>query len=119
MSTSPKAPKTFSVDGLGGAMAMDAASISSGMAFLNAELEKRDPRLLEPLQSVTWMRDIVSRTGGGWVEFSSNYFVDYATTGSNENGIIGGETNTSLQPLAWCCTTYLHVAPLPENHPSK
>ncbi|MGD8188564.1 DUF2184 domain-containing protein [Brevibacillus ginsengisoli] len=93
MNTAPKAPKVFSVDGLGGAILTNDAAIGSGMAFLNAELEKRDPRLLEPLQSVTWMRDIVSKTGGGWVEFTSNYFVDYATTGGNESGIIGGETN--------------------------
>lgn len=73
--------------------ASDAAAVGSSMAFLNAELEKRDTRLLEPLSSVTWPRDIVSRTGGGWVEFTSNMFVDFATTGGNESGIIGGETN--------------------------
>lgn len=89
----PKAPRVFSVDGISGGMLTNDAAIGTGMAFLNAELEKRDPRLLEPLQSVTWMRDIVAKTGGGWVEFTSNYFVDYATSGSNENGIIGGETN--------------------------
>lgn len=91
--TAPKAPKIFTVDALGGPMIMNDAAIGSGMAFLNAELEKRDPRLLEPLASVTWMRDIVSKTGGGWVDFTSNMFVDYATTGGNENGIIGGESN--------------------------
>lgn len=74
-------------------MALDAAAVSSGMAFLVGELEKRDPRLMEPLLSVTWMRDIVSKTGGGYVEFTSNYFVDYATAGANQYGIIGGETN--------------------------
>jgi hypothetical protein len=84
----------FTVPGLaGGSMLANDAAIGSGMAFLNAELEKRDPRLLEPLHSVTWMRDIVARTGGGWVDFTSNYFVDYATTGGNDAGIIGGETN--------------------------
>lgn len=74
-------------------MALDADGLASGMAFLNGELEKRDPRLLEPLTSVTWMRDIVSDVGGGYVDFTSNYFVDYGTTGPNEYGIIGGETN--------------------------
>lgn len=74
-------------------MMMNDAAIGSGMAFLIGELEKRDPRLLEPLQSVTWTRDIVAKTGGGWVDFTSNTFVDYATTGGNESGIIGGETN--------------------------
>jgi hypothetical protein len=90
----PQAPKVFTLDAVGGAMmAMDSASIAGGMAFLTAELEKRDPRLLEPLVSVTWMRDIVAKTGGGWVDYTSNMFVDYATTGGNEDGIIGGESN--------------------------
>ena len=71
---------------------MDAASLGTGMAFLVGELEKRDPKLLEPLTSTTWQRDIVATTGGGWVEFSSNYFVDYATTGANKRGIMGGQT---------------------------
>ncbi len=69
------------------------AAISSGLAFLNGELEKRDPRLFEPLTSVTWMRDIVADTGGGWSEFTSNYFVDYANSGSKSSGLISGETN--------------------------
>ncbi|WP_197091354.1 DUF2184 domain-containing protein [Paenibacillus algorifonticola] len=73
-------------------MLMTDSAIGTGMAFLNGELEKRDPRLLEPLQSVTWQRDIVAKTGGGWVEFTSNYFSDYGTTGGNDAGIIGGET---------------------------
>lgn len=85
--------KIYTVPGFGGGILTNDAAIAGGMAFLNGELEKRDPRLLEPLQSVTWMRDIVAKTGGGWVEFTSNMFIDYATTGSNENGIIGGETN--------------------------
>ncbi|MCR8981639.1 DUF2184 domain-containing protein [Brevibacillus laterosporus] len=92
----PKAPlarKVHTIDGLGPSMMMNDAAIGSGMAFLVGELEKRDPRLLEPLSSVTWMRDIVSKTGGGWVDFTSNQFIDYATTGGNEDGIIGGETN--------------------------
>lgn len=71
---------------------MDAASLGTGMAFLVGELEKRDPRLLEPMVSTTWQRDIVAQTGGGWVEYSSNYFVDYATVGANKRGIIGGQT---------------------------
>ncbi|NOU95597.1 DUF2184 domain-containing protein [Paenibacillus sp. LMG 31456] len=85
--------KVFTVPVGGGLFTNDAAAVGSGMAFLVGELEKRDPRLLEPLQSVTWQRDIVAKTGGGWVDFTSNTFVDYATTGGNESGIIGGETN--------------------------
>ncbi|WP_103110741.1 DUF2184 domain-containing protein [Brevibacillus reuszeri] len=86
--------RVHTIDGLGPSMRMnDAAAIGTGMAFLVGELEKRDQRLLEPLSSVTWMRDIVAKTGGGWVDFTSNQFVDYATTGGNEDGIIGGATN--------------------------
>lgn len=74
-------------------MAMDAAAAEGSMAFLTGELEYRDPRLLEPLTSVTWMRDIVAQTGGGYVDRTSNYYVNYATTGANQWGIVGTETN--------------------------
>lgn len=76
-----------------GMIAADAAGVGQGMAFLVGELEKKDPKLNEPLTSVTWMRDIVANTGGGWIERTSNFFVDYATTGNNDLGLIGGQTN--------------------------
>jgi len=68
------------------------AATAGGMAFLMGELEKRDPKVREPLTSVTWARDIVAKTGGGWVEFTSTMNVSYATAGPNANGIMGGET---------------------------
>ena len=71
--------------------ALDAAT-GGGMAFLESELEKRDPKVREPLTSVTWMRDIVCKTGGGWVDYTSVFHVDYATTGPNNYGIMGGQT---------------------------
>lgn len=71
----------------------DAAGIATGMAFLEGELEKRDPKIREPLTSVTWQRDIVAKTGGGWVDFTSTMNVDYATTGGNDSGLIGGQTD--------------------------
>lgn len=83
---------TVSVPGALPRYTMDAASLGTGMAFLVGELEKRDPKLLEPMTSTTWQRDIVANTGGGWIEFTSNYFVDYGTTGANHRGIIGGNT---------------------------
>lgn len=85
----------YTPQGLGAPIFMNDAAIGSGMAFLTGELEKRDPRLLEPLTSVTWARDIVAKTGGGWADFTSNYFVDYATSGgaAGGSGIIGGATN--------------------------
>lgn len=79
---------------LGNGMSVrDAAGIATGMAFLEGELEKRDPKIREPLTSVTWQRDIVAKTGGGWVDFTSTMNVDYATTGGNDGGLIGGQTD--------------------------
>lgn len=68
------------------------AAIAGGMAFLEAELEKRDPKVHEPLTSVTWMRDMPVKSGGGWVEFTSNFFVDYAISGPNMYGIQAGQS---------------------------
>ena len=71
---------------------MDTAGSASGLAFLQGELEKQDPRLLEPLTSVTAPRDIDMKAGGGWVSLTSNVYVDYATSGNDEDSIIAGET---------------------------
>ncbi|SFU71013.1 DUF2184 domain-containing protein [Alicyclobacillus macrosporangiidus] len=117
--------RTYTVPGLGGGVMTNDAAIASGLAFLNAELEKRDPRLLEPLQSVTWPRDIVARTGGGWVEFSSQYFVDYATTGGQDGGIIGGESNdipimqANLTKDVWKVFTFSNILKVPFVDQSK
>ena len=76
-----------------GIRTIDAAGIATGMAFLEGELQKRDPKIREPLTSVTWQRDIVADTGGGWVDFTSTLDVDYATSGPNENSLVGGATD--------------------------
>lgn len=76
-----------------GRKTVDSGAIASGMAFLEGQLEKIDPKLREPLTSTWWARDIVAKTGGGFVEYTSAYDVSYATTGGNSNGIMGGETN--------------------------
>lgn len=76
-----------------GIRAMDAAGIATGMAFLEGELEKRDPKVREPLTSVTWPRDIFAQTGGGWVDFTSTLDVSYGTVGANEQSLVGGATN--------------------------
>lgn len=73
-------------------MTMDAA-MANGYAFLTGELEKRDPKVREPLAAVTWPRDVIAKTGGGWVEFTSTLNVSYATAGPNDDGIIGGQAN--------------------------
>src|ERR1051325_3553375 len=89
-----------------GHRAMDAAA-AGGLAFLEAELEKRDPKVSEPLTSVTFARDIQVESGGGWVDFTSNFFVDYAMSGPNFYGLSGGQSTTipiiqaNLQKDVW------------------
>jgi hypothetical protein len=73
--------------------AMDAA-VAGGLAFLESELEKRDPKVREPLTSVTWMRDIPVKSGGGWLDYTSNMFVDYGISGPNGYGIQANQTTT-------------------------
>ena len=85
--------KVLQDSSLGVGRTMDAAGITTGMAFLEGELEKRDPKVREPLTSVTWQRDIVAETGGGWVDFTSTMDVDYATSGANEGSLVGGATD--------------------------
>lgn len=70
---------------------MDGSSVSSGLAFLESELEKIDPKLREPLTSTTYPRDIVINSGGGWIEATSNLNVEYAALGGNSE--TGGVQN--------------------------
>lgn len=70
------------------------AGIAGGLAFLESELEKRDPKVREPLTSVTWMRDMPVKSGGGWVDFTSQFYVDYGVSGPNMYGIQGTQATT-------------------------
>jgi hypothetical protein len=83
--------------GLGG-MVFDAAAVATGGVFLSSELEKINPQILEPLTSVTYQEDMPFNEGGGWVDFTSNFFVDYGTTANDEDSIIG--TNTTDIPVS-------------------
>lgn len=76
-----------------GGTAFDAAAVATGGAFLASELEKINPKILEPLTSVTYQEDMPFNEGGGWVDFTSNFFVDYGTTANDEDAIIGTNTN--------------------------
>lgn len=66
---------------------MDEAT-ASGLAFLVGELEKVEPALMEPLTSVTWQRDLVPKTGGGFVDSVSTYAVSYGTSAPDEEALI-------------------------------
>lgn len=74
-------------------MTYDANAVSSGLAFLESELEKRDPMLREPLTNTTYPRDIVIESGGGWVEATSAMNVDYSVTGGESDGVGGVQNN--------------------------
>ena len=87
----PNFPKSGAPDGV---MSMDAAGIASGGAFLVSELEKRDPMIRKPLTSFTYPRDIVTQTGGGWVDYASAMSVAYGLTGSSGSGpVTAGGSN--------------------------
>lgn len=98
--------------------AWDAAT-SSGMAYLTGELEKLDPKVREPLTSVTWQRDIVAKTGGGWVEYTSTFDVDYATSGANGNSITASGATTipvmqvDLGKNMYKVSTWMHAMQIP------
>lgn len=62
------------------------SAIASGCAFLVSELEKRDPKIREPLTSVTYSRDVPLKVGGGWVEYVSAMNIDFGVTGGSQNG---------------------------------
>lgn len=66
--------------------ALDAAS-GSGLAFLASQLELPEVKLVEPLASVTHPRDIVIKTGGGYVEELSAWAANYGSTANNQYGL--------------------------------
>jgi len=72
----------------GAPVKMNDAAIANGNAFLVSELEKRDPKIREPLTSVTYPRDIPIKTGGGWVEFISALNIDYGIAGGSGDGAV-------------------------------
>lgn len=64
------------------------SAIASGSAFLISELDKRDPRIREPLTSYTYSRDVPIKVGGGWVEYVSAIAVDFGVTGGSSDGVV-------------------------------
>lgn len=80
------ASPSMGVPGNGASVRMNDAAIANGNAFLISELEKRDPKVRQPLTSVTYPRDLPMKTGGGWVEFLSSLHIDYGMTNGSTNG---------------------------------
>jgi hypothetical protein len=73
-------------------------AIATAGAFLVSELEKRDPIVRVPLTSFTYARDIPIKTGGGWVDHTSNLNIDYGVTGGAGDGTVqaGGANGSPL-----------------------
>lgn len=67
--------------------------VNDGYAFLQKQLEKVDAKILEPLSSTLWPRDMPVKTGGGFVESVSTIDVQYASTGNGENSLIFNDAN--------------------------
>lgn len=86
MNNFPKAPVKM--------RAMDRMA-ADGFAFLEKELEKVDAKLLEPLDSTLWPRDMPVKTGGGFIENIAAIDVSYASTGgeTGENALIFDNAN--------------------------
>ena len=68
--------------------AVDRQYVRDGYTFLEKQLEKMDAKILEPLESTSWPRDMPVETGGGFLENISSIDVEYATTGGDENSLI-------------------------------
>jgi hypothetical protein len=79
----------------GAPVRMNDSQIANGGAFLISELEKRNPKISEPLMSLTYPRDIPVKTGGGWVEYISALNIDFGIAGGSGDGAVhAGGANT-------------------------
>jgi hypothetical protein len=79
--------------GSGAPLTMDA--VATGSAFLQSELELRDPLVRQPLMSVTYLRDVPMQTGGGWDEFESAINIDYGVAGGSNGGLVSSAGSNS------------------------
>src|SRR5690348_5166278 len=73
----------------------DQRTIDSTGAFLIGQLEKFDPRINEPLVSVTYTRDLSLRTDVSLSDESASFTQDsFATKDGSTGGYIGTNTTT-------------------------
>ena len=61
--------------------------------FLMKELEKVDQKILEPLTSTDWPRDMPVITGGGITESIASVDISYASTGLEDDNIFYDAAN--------------------------
>ena len=68
-------------------------SANDSYTFLMKELEKVDEKILEPLSSTDWPRDMPVITGGGLLESIVSVDVTYGSSGKAEDNLIFDATN--------------------------
>jgi len=78
--------------------AFDAAG-SSGLAFLESQLELVKPKLIEPLVSLTYPRDVPVDIGGGFPEFISAFAANYGSPSTQFYGL-QGTSNTEIAAVS-------------------
>lgn len=94
-------------------------SVRDGYAFLTKQLEKMDTKLLEPLSSTSWPRDMPVITGGGFVENIASVDVTYATTGGDEDSLIAEQANdipvmqADFGKTTWRAFNWAHYMSIP------
>ena len=66
---------------------------SDSYVFLMKELEKVDEKILEPLTSTDWPRDMPVVTGGGLIESIATIDVSYASTGLEDDNLYTDPAN--------------------------
>lgn len=92
MSAVGKTP-IISMAGIPAFTGLDSASIATGGAWLEGQLEKLRTEVIKPLNNVNYPRDIPFEMGGGFAEYTSSNFVNYADSSANQWGLIEGSTN--------------------------
>lgn len=101
-------------------MRMTDAAIANGGAFLASELEKLDPKISQPLYSVTYPRDVRVKVGGGWIDVLSKLYLDYGINGGSGDGAItagGANTGNVIQAQfgkdSWKTHIYTSILRIP------
>lgn len=99
--------------------ASDTRAAKDGFVFLQKQLEKVDDKILEPLTSTLWPRDMPVVTGGGFLENVASIDVSYASTGTEENALIMEQANdipvmqVDYGKTAWKTFNWAHYFSVP------
>ena len=85
-------PNTFRPAARGG-FPSGGSYAADSYTFLVRQLEKLDDKILEPLSSTSWPRDMPVITGGGFIENVASIDVSYATSGGDDDALVMESAN--------------------------